>query len=154
MKKILFFLLLCFIPNLVYAKDILINELEVLNGELSPYFDKYNTEYTIILENSEFNVDFNYKVEEGIIVSVNNNHDLENDSVVTLTISENEEKLDYNFHILKSINESTIAFSDSVKMEENNFMFKYKLYIIPSICILLIFICYKILFRKHKKKII
>ncbi len=154
MKKVLFFLLFLLIPHFVTAKDLVIDKLEILNGELSPNFDIYNTEYSVILEDSEFNIEFNYQVEEGVIVSVNNNHDLENDSIVTLTISKNEEKIDYNFHILKNITKNTIAFKESVNNEENNFMFKYKIYIIPGCCLFLIFIIYKILFHKRKKKII
>lgn len=154
MKKIFFFLLVLFFPTFVYADEIVLKELTIKNGELSLPFEKYNTEYTITLEETEFMVEFDYKVDNGVIVAINNNHDLENNSVVTLTLTKDEKSINYHFHILKE-NEATVAvFNNNVVKENESFMFKYKIYIIPTVCLILIIICYKILFRKHKKKII
>lgn len=154
MKKIFFFLLLLFTPNFVYAEDLVLKDLIVKNGELSLPFEKYNTEYTVTLEETEFNIDFDYKVEEGVTVAINNNHDLENNSVVTLTLTKDENSVNYKFHVLKESEENITVFNENVAEVNNNFMYRYRIYIIPSICFILILIIYKILFRKHKKKII
>lgn len=154
MKKILFFLFVFFFPVFVNAEDILLEQLEIANGELSLEFEPYNTEYTVTLEETEFHIEFDYKVEEGIVVAINNNHDLENNSIVTLTLSKEGNQLDYHFHILKNEAEDVATFNLETEEVNNNFMFKYKLYIIPSVCFILIWIIYKILFRKHKKRII
>jgi len=154
MKKIFFFLFLLIIPNFVFAKDLVLEELVISNGELSLPFDKLNTEYTVILDNQEFHLDLDYKVSDGITVAVNNNHDLENNSVVNVTLTDNKEVLVYNFHILKEADDIIPVFNEENSEELNSFMFKYKIYIIPSICFFLIIIIHKIIFRKHKKKII
>lgn len=154
MKKILFFLFVLFFPNFVLAEDILLKELNINNGELSLPFDSYNTEYTVTLDETEFHLDFLYVVDDNVIVSINNNHDLENNSKVTLTVLKDKELLEYHFHILKPEKENIAVFKEQVNVENNSFMFKYKIYIIPAICLILIIICYKILFRKHKKRII
>lgn len=154
MKKIFFLLFLLLIPNIVLAKDLVLEELMILNGELSLPFDKMNTEYTVTLDEQEFHLELDYKVGDGITVAVNNNHDLENNSIVTLTITDNESVLEYNFHILKEAEDISPVFNEVEPEEVNSFMFKYKIYIIPSVCLILIILCHKILFRKHKNQII
>ena len=154
MKKILFFLFLFFYPTAVAAEDVLLKTLTISNGELSLPFDSYNTEYTVTLEETEFKLDFEYTVDNGIIVSINNNHDLENNSKVTLTVIKEEEKLDYHFYILKEEKQEIAVFKEQEHIEKEIFMHKYKIYIIPSVCFILILFCYKIIFRKHKKRII
>ena len=154
MKKILLFLFLLLVPNFVCAEDIQIDKLNILNGELSLNFDPLNTEYSVYLEPTEFNLDFDYQVKPGIVVSINNNSDLENNSMVTLTITKETTKIDYHFYIIKE-EPTTEVFNYNIEENVNeNFMFKYKLYIIPSTCLVLIIFSYKIIFRKHKNKII
>lgn len=151
MKKIFFFLFLLFLPNFVSAKDLLLDNLTVKNGELSTTFEPLNTEYTIMLEETEFQIELDYQVEEGITVSLTNNHDLENDSLVTLTLTNEDKKIDYHFHILKNETTSIATFKEEPLSETQSFMFKYKLYIIPTVCLLLIFLMQRILFHKTKK---
>ncbi len=152
MKKIILLLFFIF-PSLVYAEDIYLKNLQIKNGELSLPFDKYNTEYTITLDDSTFQVDFNYEVEEGVTVAVNNNQDLENDSMVTLSVIKDKDQLDYHFYILKNSNE---VVSSAPVMEpeiKNKFIYENKQYIIPSVCLLLIILCHRLLFHKKKSKI-
>jgi len=57
LKKIAFLLLLVFCyPVFTQAKDVYLEELTILNGELSPSFDKLNNEYTIILPKEEYTI--------------------------------------------------------------------------------------------------
>lgn len=153
MKKNIFFLLLCFLPIFVSAKEVLLKEISIENGELSLPFDSYNTEYTVTLGENEYQLQLSYEVEDGVIVSVNNNYDLENDSVVTLIVSREDSHLDYHFHILKEGEESVPTFKETVETKDG-IMSKYKQYIIPLVCSFFVFVLYKIIFRKHKKKII
>ena len=156
MKKYFFFLLIhiLLIPNYVYAEDLVLKKLDIKNGELSLPFEKYNTEYTVTLNNTEFHLEIDYEVEDDIIVTVSNNHDLENNSIVTLTLLKEDQTIDYHFHILKEYEENITVFKEEIKEVNTNFMYKYKIYIIPGGCLLLILFAYKILFKKHKKKII
>lgn len=153
MKKIFLFLFLL-IPNLVNASDLVINDLNITNGILSLPFDPLNTEYTVTLEEIEYNLDLYYKVDNETTVSVLDNHDLENNSLVTVTISKDDKKLDYHFHILKKENAVNVFNEINEDVINDSFMFKYKAIVIPSISLLLIIIIHKIIFRKHKKKII
>lgn len=155
MKKFLFFLLL-FIPTIVNAEDLVLKNLQIKNGELSLPFDPYNTEYTVTLKESDFKIDFDYVADQDITVAIDNNTDLENDSVVTLTILKENEKLDYHFHVLKNSDETIKVFTTPKVEEKESFMFKYKQYVIPSGCLFLIFLIFKILFvrKKHKSQII
>lgn len=153
MKKIAFFLFLfLFLPLTVIASDLKLDELSIKNGELSIPFDPLNNEYTISLEKEEYNVEFDYKVEENIAVFIKDNHDLENNAIVTISLTDEKNVVEYHFQILKEEEsvEQTV-FQEVIKEQEFNFMFEYKNYIIPISCLVLIFIVFKILFHKHKK---
>lgn len=154
MKKILFFIVFFLFPIVVDAEDICLKDLVIKNGELSLPFDSYNNQYTVTLEEAEYRLDFDYKVEEGIVVSQFNNHDLENNSIVTLTLSKGEKTVNYTFHILKEVPEIITVFNNVSDIDNQGFVHKYKIYIIPTVCLMIIIISYKIIFRKHKKKII
>jgi hypothetical protein len=151
MKKIFLFLFLLLIPVNVLAKDLYLNDLEIKNGELSLPFTKYNTEYTITLDKSEYSVDFSYQVDEDIAVSILDNYDLENNSIVTIKLEYQDEQINYYFHILKEVEDDAIVFKEDDEIVlDDSFMYKYKLYIIPLSCLFLIFLAFKILFHKHK----
>lgn len=151
MKKIFLFLFLLLIPVNVLAKDLYLNDLEIKNGELSLPFTKYNTEYTITLDKSEYSVDFSYQVDEDITASILDNYDLENNSIVTIKLEYQDEQINYYFHILKEVEDDVIVFKEDDEIVlDDSFMYKYKLYIIPLSCLFLIFLAFKILFHKHK----
>ncbi len=144
--------LFLFLPLTVIASDLKLDELSIKNGELSIPFDPLNNEYTISLEKEEYNVEFDYKVEENIAVFIKDNHDLENNAIVTISLTDEKNVVEYHFQILKEEEsvEQTV-FQEVIKEQEFNFMFEYKNYIIPISCLVLIFIVFKILFHKHKK---
>lgn len=147
-----FLFLFLFLPLTVIASDLKLDELSIKNGELSIPFDPLNNEYTISLEKEEYNVEFDYKVEENIAVFIKDNHDLENNAIVTISLTDEKNVVEYHFQILKEEEsvEQTV-FQEVIKEQEFNFMFEYKNYIIPISCLVLIFIVFKILFHKHKK---
>lgn len=152
LKKIGFLFLFLFLPNFVYASDLTIEELTILNGEISPSFEPLNNEYTVSLAKEEYTIEMDYQVLDGITVSVMDNFDLENNSVVTLILTKEKEKIEYHLHILKEEEEKTLETFYEEKIEvKNDFMYTYKIYIIPTICLFLIGLVYKSLFHKHKK---
>ncbi len=154
MKKIGYILLLLLFPLNTYAKSLQLEELTILNGELSLPFDALNNEYTVLLDKNEYSIEFDYKVKEDITVSVINNYDLENNATVTIFLSEGEETSEYHLHILKEEEQTIPTFHEETINTNETFMYQYKMYVIPTVCLLFIFISYKILFKKHKKKII
>lgn len=142
-----------FLPISVWAANLELEELLVRNGELSIPFDKLNNEYTILLEKDVYHLDLEYKASEGIAVFVKNNENLQNNSVVTLSLTDEKKVVEYHFHILKEEEETTEnVFLESTPEVETNFMMQYKLYIIPSVCFLLLFLLFKLLFKKRKYK--
>ena len=154
MKKLISvcLIIIAFLPVFVSAKDIYLEELNILNGELSPSFDSLNNEYTVTLSKEEYNIEMDYKVADGITVSIENNFDLENNSVVTIQLEEEKSTTSYRLHILKEEEENTLStFNEETIEVPNNIMYTYKIYIIPSVCFLLILITYKCIFYKKKK---
>ncbi len=153
LKKIAFLIfLLIGLSVQVHAKDLYLEELTILNGEISPVFEKLNNEYTITLPKEEYTVEMEYKESEGCTVSVLDNFDLENNSKVTILLKNEKNTSEYHFHILKEEEEETqSAFSEETKELPTGFMYTYKQYIIPSLCFLLIAITYKCIFYKKKK---
>lgn len=132
------------------ASDLKLEELEVKNGSLSTLFDPLNNEYTILLGKEEYNVHFSYKVAENVEVLVENNYDLENNSVVTIFLSDTKSRVEYHFQILKEESDEVAVFEEITPPENSGFLYTYKNYVIPSSCFFLIGFVFKILF-KHKK---
>lgn len=152
MKKLFFFFLLLFsIPIYVFAEDLALEDLKITNGKLSIPFDSLNNEYTILLDQDIYHVDFEYKVPDGITVVESNNQDLQNNAVVTITLEKAKESVEYHFQILKEEEEIQEVFLEKPEPVEMNIMTEYKNYIIPFGCFVLITIVFQILFHKKRK---
>lgn len=154
MKKFafLFFLFFLFSPN-VLAKDLKLNELVIENGKLSIPFDPLNNLYTVALEKDCTTLEISYQVDEEVSVSVKDNQDLKNNSIVTVTLTDENKSVDYHFHILKEEEEvvKPTFLETPSELLKTNIMFEYKNYIIPMVCFTLISIVFKILFPKKRK---
>lgn len=154
MKKIAFFFLLFFcFPYVVWAKDLILESLTIKNGTLSIPFEKLNNEYTVILDKEEYQLDLEYEVDPSITVFVKDNHDLMNNSLVTISLTDEKNIVEYHLQILKEEEEATtnVFLEDNPVSLETSFMYQYKIYIIPTVCLLLLFLTFKILFPKKKK---
>ncbi len=152
-KLVLVVFLSLLLPINVSAQAIALEELQIKNGELSPNFDSLNNEYTVTLPKEEYNIEMEYKVEDGITVSAMDNFDLTNNATVTLLLIKEKEKVEYHLHILKEEEENTlVTFKEEKNPLEENFMFQYKIFIIPTSCFILILFAYKCIFRKKHKK--
>lgn len=154
MKKIAFFFLLFFcFPYVVWAKDLILESLTIKNGTLSIPFEKLNNEYTVILDKEEYQLDLEYEVDPSITVIVKDNHDLMNNSLVTISLTDEKNIVEYHLQILKEEEEATtnVFLEDNPVSLETSFMYQYKIYIIPTVCLLLLFLTFKILFSKKKK---
>ena len=151
MKKLAFFLFLLFFPSIVWANNLTLESLTILNGEISPGFESLNNEYTVALPKEEYDIELEFGVKSGITVDVINNHDLENNSVVTLVLKEEKNKVEYHLHILKDEEETVSTFKEEIEVMPNPFIYTYKIYIIPATCFFLLFLVFKVLFPHHKK---
>ncbi len=152
MPYLLLILVLIFSPLEVKAKDLYLDTLEITNGELSLPFDKYNNKYTVLLAKDITTLDIVYEVDPEVNIEILDNHDLQNDSIVTINLKENNNVVSYELHILKDEEETSSVFLESNNDTESNFMYKYKIFIIPLVCFSLIVILFKIMFLGKKKR--
>ncbi len=151
MKKLAFFLFLLCFPTFVLASDLKLNALEIKNGKLSLPFDSLNNLYTITLEEDVESVDFVYEVDNEVEVHIENNENLQNNSVVTLQLIHDTDTIEYTFQILKEeTEEMRPVFLEEKEEVPTNFMFQYKTMVIPLACLILLLLSYKIIFY-HKK---
>lgn len=153
MKKIAFLFLLFFcIPCVVLASDLKLENLTIKNGSLSIPFDKLNNEYTVILDKEEYQLDLEYEVDNDITVFVKDNHDLMNNSVVTISLTDEKNIVEYHLQILKEEEEVTtnVFLEEKPISLETSFMYEYKIYIIPAVCLFMLFLTFKLLFPKKK----
>lgn len=153
MKKIAFLFLLFFcVPCIVWGKNLELENLTIKNGSLSIPFDKLNNEYTVLLDKEEYQLDLEYEVDNAITVFVKDNHDLMNNSVVTISLTDEKNIVEYHLQILKEEEETTanVFLEEKPISFEISFMYEYKIYIIPAVCLFLLFITFKLLFPKKK----
>lgn len=151
MKKIAFFLILLILPIKVLATDINLLELNILNGEISPSFDPLNNTYSVLIDKDVSNLDIAFKNNDGVIVDIIDNFDLENNSMVKIKCHSNNKEVIYNLLIVKEEEENLFVFKEDKNELDTSFMSLYKIYVIPSVCFLIILIFFKLIFPKHKK---
>lgn len=132
----------------------MLEELNILNGEMSLKFDPLNTKYTVFLDNNDKELNLEYKLKEGTNIIIEGNYNLDNGSVVVLTISDNEESVNYVFNVyVKEDREVSKSDTNLVELEidSQKEISEYAGPGIASICFLLIMFLFVFLF--HKKKI-
>ena len=133
----------------------MLEDIEILNGKLSPKFISSNTVYSIILNDiNDRQLDFNYKIKNSDNIEVINNDLIGDMSKVLIVVYNDHERMTYTFYVYKK--EDLIASEDlnlfvpletEVKAMPN--------YIIPTIacsCFLIIIILFSILFHHKSKK--
>lgn len=133
----------------------MLEELYVLNGEMSMKFDTLNTKYTILLAPKETSLDLEYKLKTGTNITIEGNNNLINGSVVKLNVSNEKQTVDYVFNVyINETQEVNKTLTDFVDLEVNAKKTVPE-YIGPGIactCFLLILFLFVYLFRKKKSK--
>lgn len=130
----------------------MIHNLKVINGEMSLNFNELQSKYSVVVAKDIKELEFDYKIDEGVNVEIINN-DLENNNVVELKVTNGDETNSYYFYVL--YDEEVIQINDShtnleVEVKEN--VSPYAVPSIASVSFLLILFLFTILF--HKKKTI
>lgn len=132
----------------------MLEELIILNGEMSIPFDSLNSKYTVFLNENEDRLDIKYKLKAGVFIVIDGNYNLKDGSNVIISVSDNKKTENYqlNVYINKSVEAGNIS-SNSVDLEinDNKAISEYAGPGIASICFILILFLFVILF--HKKKI-
>ncbi|MGM9834991.1 MAG: hypothetical protein ACI31M_04360 [Bacilli bacterium] len=128
MKKIVLGLLMMFINiNIVKAEpSAFFDTLEVANGVMNSKYSKYNDMYTVYLDDSEYNLVFNYMLEdeEAAIIIYGNDY-IDGDGIVTLKVvsSDGLEQMEYHFNVYRYKDEEVFLDNDDVlklEVEKNN----------------------------------
>lgn len=133
----------------------MLEELLVLNGEMSVKFDTMNTKYTVLLEPNETKLNLQYKLKEDTNIVIEGNYDLENGSIVKLIVSDKKKSTDYYINVyIKDTQEVNKTFNDFVNLEIDTEK-TIPEYIAPGIactCFLLILFLFVYLFHKRETK--
>lgn len=128
--------------------------LEILNGNLSPYFDIFVDTYTIRIDKSVNNLELNYEVEEGFNVEVINNENLkEGENLVYIEVFNETSKSTYTLEVYKEEAKEVINYDDAIKaIEVQKPMPKYLPWGIFICCLFVIMVTFCLLFLRKKKK--
>lgn len=132
----------------------MLEDLEILNGIISPEFDIYNNIYSVSISEDVDELVINYKVSDGYVVNIIDNNNLvpgENEVYIQV-IKENE----INTYTLLVNKEETEDVADlKYLLEPLEVKEELPTYVAPLVggsCLFLIFIFFLIIFRKRKIK--
>lgn len=127
--------------------------LEILNGMMSPFFDKFVDVYTVNVAQDVDSLVLNYEAEEGYNVEVkNNNSFIEGPNYVFIEVTNEESINTYTLEVYKEYTESVINYDELMSpLEVENQMPSYMPYLIGGICLFIILCSFLLLFRKKKK---
>ena len=97
----------------------MLNDLEILNGELSPEFDIYNDIYSVTIPEDVDELVIDYEVSDGYIVNIVDNKDLAaGENSVYLQVIKDEEINTYTLLVYKESSEPVFNYEyipESVK---------------------------------------
>jgi len=143
-----------FLFNLILGGSML-EDLKILNGEMSLKFNPYNTKYTIVLNDYEdMELEMEYRLTDKAQIFISGNYLDKNYNEVILSVSNEKETVNYYLYVYK---EKATNVNDALKnYEALEVMPKKEIspYAAPGIsvtCFLLILILFSLLFHKKKR---
>ena len=132
----------------------MLEDLEILNGIISPEFDIYNNIYSVSILEDVDELVINYKVSDGYVVNIIDNNNLvpgENEVYIQV-IKENEINT-YTLLVNKEETEDVVDLEYLLEpLEVKEELPTYVAPLIGGSCLFLILIFFLIIFRKRKKK--
>lgn len=130
----------------------MLNDLEIINGELSPEFDVYNNIYSVTISEDVDELVIDYNVTDGYVVNVIDNKDLASgENEVYIQVIKDEEINTYTLLVYKESSEPVFNYDydlDAVEVEEE--LPEYVAPLIGGSCFLIILIVFLLLFKKRK----
>lgn len=132
----------------------MLDKLEIVNGKLSPDYNKYNNTYTVKVENDITSLKINYEASEDIKVEIFGNDNLkEGENKIVISLKKND---NYDYIYLTAIKEEEQTVFNSVTnsnvVEIGNTAPVYVAPLIGASCFLIILTLYAILFATKKSK--
>ena len=130
----------------------MLNDLEIINGELSPEFDSLNNIYSVTVTEDIDELVLEYSVSDGYIVNVIDNQDLdEGENEVYLQVIKDEEINTYTLLVYKERSEPVFNYEYIPEViEVDSEPPEYIAPLIGGICFLIILIVFLLLFKKRK----
>lgn len=132
----------------------MLQELEILNGELSMNFDPLNTKYTIMVNNEQNTLEMKYKLKEDTNITITGNILNEAKNEIVLTVYNDTESMSYYLTVYKeetTTANSNIDLKEEIVLIEKESLPNYVAPLIASICFLIILLLFTLLFKKRKK---
>lgn len=130
----------------------MLNDLEIINGELSPEFDCLNNIYSVTISENVDELVMDYSVTDDYIVNVIDNKDLASgENEVYIQVIKDEEINTYTLLVYKESSEPVFNYDynlDTVEVEEE--LPEYVAPLIGGSCFLIILIVFLLLFKKRK----
>lgn len=133
----------------------LLQDLKVINGELSIPFNPYNMHYTVSLTDSSVtSLEFQYELKEDAQIEILNNN-LNNDKTeILVKVFNDDESYTYYITVYKEESQDVSYYDHLVKRLESSTQKEVPKYAVPLIsvsCFLLILLFFTLLFKKKKK---
>ncbi len=130
-----------------------LEDLNIVNGELTPEFDIYNNIYSVSVAGYVDELVIDYEVTDGYVVNVIDNHDLvPGENEVYIQVIKNEEINTYTLLVNKKSSEAVVNYDyllEPLEVEEE--LPEYVAPLIGGICFFIILCTFLLLFKKKKK---
>lgn len=132
----------------------MLEELKILNGDISIKFDPLNTKYTVILDDKENELNIDYKLKENTNIEITGNYNLENGSEVVIKVFDDHHSVSYYINVYKNnTQEVNSSIEDLINLEvKPKEISTYAGPGIASVCFLLILFLFVFLFHKRRSK--
>lgn len=133
----------------------MLEDLKILNGELSLKYDSLNTIYTVNINEEVNALELEYRLAENVKISIIGNENLHIGlNEVVLTVYKEDLSESYYLYVYKekeamAISSNNLSQSLNIEKEE---LWEYAVPVISSICFLVILFTFCLLFSKKKKK--
>ena len=131
----------------------MLEDLEVLNGEMDLEFSSLINYYTVSVGNDVYSLNLNYKLSDNATLNIRNNESLqEGNNYVYLDVYEGNKVSTYTLEVYKEVLKKTMEIVDDTSKVEVKSVPVYTKYLLIFAGLIVILFTYKILFRKGKKK--
>ena len=133
----------------------MLDDLNVVNGELTPEFDIYNNIYSVSIAKDVNELVIDYKVTDGYVVNIIDNYDLApGENEVYIQVIKDEEINTYILLVNKEMTETVINYDYLLEpLEIKEELPEYVAPLIIVICFVIILCVFLLLFKRKKKKL-
>lgn len=132
----------------------MLEDLEIVNGELSLEFDPLNTKYTVMVDSDVDYLEINYKIDDDSNISIMGNELAKEENEVVITVYNDTESMSYYFTVYKDLAAPAsvgLDLKEEIIISENKDVPNYVAPLIASACFLFILLFFTLLFKKKKK---